>query len=164
MIDRSLSIPLDVLNSSVKEVADLCDLETALLLIEEFGGCRFYVPTKWREDHELNIIGEDRAKMLIERLGGGELSLPKSPFSSIGLRKMVKLLLNDGLRQRDIARRLNITMKTVRNIHNNRYPTVTIKGKPAYLKKQTQLDLVDYLEKPDIDGQDARTLIGSKRK
>jgi len=75
MIDKTIKIPFDVLTPAVKEVAEICDLDTALSVVAHFGGCRFYVPTKWRPEHELNIIGEDRAKILIERMGGGELSM-----------------------------------------------------------------------------------------
>lgn len=164
MIDHSLDISLDCLAPSVEEVADICDMETALALVEHFGGCRFYVPTKWRDDHELNIIGEDKAKMLIERLGGGELSLPKSPFSTWGLRKMVKLLSCNGAKQRDIARKLNITMKTVRNIQSNNRPSVTIKGRPVFLNNPNQLDLEDYLNKNTYDGHAARDVLKLKRK
>lgn len=164
MIDHSLDIPLDCLAPSVEEVADICDMETALALVEYFGGCRFYVPTKWREDHELNIIGEDKAKMLIERLGGGELSLPKSPFSTWGLRKMVKMLSCNGLKQRSIARKLNITMKTVRNIQSNNRTSVTIKGRPVFLDNPNQLDLEDYLNKNTYDGHTARDVLKLNRK
>lgn len=164
MIDLSLKIPMDVLAPAVQEVADFCGIETAFLLVEHFGGCRFYVPTKWHGKHELNIIGEEQAKMLIARLGGGELSIPKLPFSTWGLRKMVKMLLSSGLKQRDIARKLNITMKTVRNISSDRCPQIKIKGKVAFLKNPDQLDLEDYLNKTDIDGQRARDAIFIKRK
>lgn len=165
MIDRTIKIPFDVLTPAVKEVAEICDLDTALSVVAHFGGCRFYVPTKWHPEHELNIIGEDRAKILIERMGGGELSISKSAFSTAGLRYMVKMLSCKGWKQRDIARALDCTMKTVRNIHqSNRCPAVTIKGRPVFLNNPNQLDIEDYLDKNTYDGHVARDAFKLKRK
>ncbi len=147
MIDRSLDIPLDCLAPSVEEVASICDMETALRLVEYFGGCRFWVPQKWREDHDLNVIGEANAKLLIARLGGDELSIPIRPFTSWGLHKLVNKLIKTGKSQREIAQALNITMRAVRCIKTQPMLNNARLGQKIVTKDPRQIDLEDYLKK-----------------
>ena len=144
MTSRPLDIPLEVLAPSVEEIASICDLETALLLVEHFGGCRFWVPKEWREGHELNIIGEDRAKALITKLGGDELSMPMRPYTSEGLQIMIAKLGEEGHTQRQIAQRLHIAQRTVRDICRRRQ--LPASRKKAAVKDTRQTDLEDYLK------------------
>ena len=144
---ESLTIELDVLAPAVEEVASICDMKTALSLVTHFGGCRIWVPQKWREGHELNIIGEREAKLLIERMGGGELNIPRRPFDAQGLHIMIARLAEAGKTQREIALSLGIAMKTVRDhIRKKGLRSVTKSGKSQIALDLGQLDLEEYLK------------------
>lgn len=135
-------IPPEVLFPDVEEIAAHCGIETAINAVKHFGGCRIYIPREWRKDHELNILGENIAKKLVAVLGGSEISVPKRPWTSEGLRILVRQFLAEGLPQFKIARRLDISMRVIRDITKGKN---LISHKRALYLDSRQLDLEDFL-------------------
>jgi len=155
---HDLDISVDMVAASLEDVAVHCGMAVVFGLVEHFGGCRIYVPRVWREGHELNVMGEEKARMLMERLGGGEFSIPKHALTARGLQVLVRRLSFEGFSQRTIARRLGVSMRLVRDLKNKRRGVTKSRqgSKESYLPKAAnedkpfkrdplQMDLEDWL-------------------
>lgn len=105
------------------EIAGIIGLEGALLLAEARGGARVSIPSNPKPDSPITqILGIERARLLAEyyTAGGtsGELLVPLGPSGSYlaarrARARAIAALLDEGVSQEEIARRLHITSRAV---------------------------------------------------
>lgn len=87
--------------------------EAATALIESFGGTEIYIPSKWREGHQINVVGVELAQALCDVLGGSTVVIPKGLLTNEARHRHVLELNKRGLRPAEIARELNLTERYV---------------------------------------------------
>lgn len=104
--------PADLLGD-LSYIAGECGLETACIVHQHFAGSRLWVPQKWREAHELNRIGEDRAVKLCGALGGSHLDIPRALFNPNGRWRTAHQLRLDGYTVGEMARILHASRAVV---------------------------------------------------
>jgi Mor family transcriptional regulator len=68
---------LMMLPSSLKELAEVIGIDACLILVDEFGGSRLYIPkSAVFESHRLSCLGTEAFNALIRTLGGNLLQIP----------------------------------------------------------------------------------------
>lgn len=146
MSDPFPDIPIDALPKSLADVAERCGMETAVALVQHFGGGRVWIPQTWRKDHPLNIIGEDRAKELCSFVGPQILDVPKNLLTPEARYKLILDLGGQGTIQRDIARQLGLTARTIRRDLKQAGLARLKSRRATRLIDHRQIDLEDYLK------------------
>lgn len=100
----------------------------ALRFVHDFGGQRIYVPRSehLHADHPLaRSLGLTAARALSDLIGYGHLDVPFGPaVSSAKRRRMIRLLMAEGLSSNKIAKRVGVTRRCVQ-MHRGREPAVT---------------------------------------
>ncbi|MDX8383127.1 MAG: helix-turn-helix domain-containing protein, partial [Ghiorsea sp.] len=91
----------------------------------ELGGVDIYI-VGWNDDarkrnEDLNdmieFFGEEKTKAIVQRLGRGVYSIPNCKGKRIkDVHDKVLKMCKQGMRHKDIARKIKITARTVRNI------------------------------------------------
>ncbi|MEN5083701.1 Mor transcription activator family protein [Bosea sp. TWI1241] len=104
--------PEDVADS-IRVVCEQFGVEAAVALVREFGGTEIYIPADWREDHPLNIVGEDLAKALCNLIGGATVVIPKELMTSEARHRRARELAERGCKMSEIARALHLTERYV---------------------------------------------------
>lgn len=139
-------IPLDCLTKTMREVAEICGIDTVEQLVYYWPGCRIYVPRKLADDSDLNAVGRDNAQKLCAAFGGATLEVPRNMFSPEGLDYMVHELQALHYSQRDIALALAISQRQVRKIKDG-----GCRPRRAGRRRQAlpgQMDIEEFLQKP----------------
>ncbi|MDX8384419.1 MAG: Mor transcription activator family protein [Ghiorsea sp.] len=101
----------------------------------ELGGVDIYI-VGWNDDasrrnEDLNdmveFFGEEKTKAIVQRLGRGVYSIPNCKGKRIkDVHDKVLKMCKQGMRHKDIARKIKITARTVRNIlHKARKQAMT---------------------------------------
>lgn len=62
----------------IRELAEIIGLQPALLLVEKYGGAKFYVPRTVAADHSLaELLGAETARKLAAEFGGSMVWMPR---------------------------------------------------------------------------------------
>lgn len=143
----SVTIMREGLCQSMRNVADHCGMDVAQELVRVFGGCRIWVPLKWRPDHYLNRIGETHAQALVGTFGNTSLDIPRQLLTVAGRAQVIDRLTREGLTQMEIARMLGCSQRAIsrhqRGHLTNMPPTMKRRGRMA---DPRQIDLEDLLK------------------
>lgn len=146
MSDQLPEVSFDALQKSLIDIAESLGMETASALVEHFGGGRVWIPQQWREDHPLNIIGEDRARQLCEHFGPSGLDVPKSLIAHEARFGVIRQLEKEGVSRLEIARRLGLTDRTIRrDLRRSGASRVTSRRATRFIDPR-QIDLEDLLK------------------
>ncbi|MEQ8747334.1 hypothetical protein [Pyruvatibacter sp.] len=96
-------------------IADAVGEEAALLVAKEWGGRRLYIPQHVPPGHRLvQVLGRPRAEKVVETLGYGQVVVPLGPEADGAARRaMIRQLLDEGVSQHTIARRVRVHIRTV---------------------------------------------------
>ena len=102
------------------DIADVAGPLAALRVAEARGGRLTYFPSAQalRDDHWLVIAcGWDAARAIARRVGGDREDVPLGPFAGnrAAVRRAIREGLAAGLSGQEIARRVGVTARTVRN-------------------------------------------------
>lgn len=102
-------LTLDWLNNNLGE-------EAAKNLIENFGGRSVYIPQDVYDNHILTkTVGHEAMRFLVEHFKREYVGIPKGLTSR---KPRIMTLFQDGLSKREIARRLGVTDRYVRQVVN----------------------------------------------
>jgi len=93
-----------------------CGHETAVAVIQHFGGMRLYVPMTWSAEHAFNAMGADHARKFIEHFAGEKLDIPR--FRAAGPRRtrLIQKLHAGGRSKNEIARAADCTVRWVSKV------------------------------------------------
>lgn len=108
------------LPESMRELLRIVPLQTVLLIAEEYGGTRLYIPLHPQPDEGLGgLIGMEAAKALASYMGGVAMEIPNlTKVQQRAKHAAVRDSLARGYSQRDTARAFGLTVRQVRNICN----------------------------------------------
>tara|TARA_R110000787_G_scaffold26344_27_gene73759 strand:+ start:704 stop:1093 length:390 start_codon:yes stop_codon:yes gene_type:complete len=106
----------DSLPQLLAELAGACGLAAALKLAEAYGGTRLHVPKRVNPAHPLfRALGPEAAAWLVENYGGDRVDVPLGPLANDRQRRTrIRRLIEENASERDIARAVGITDRTVR--------------------------------------------------
>ena len=95
------------------DMAEIAGVGKALEYAARFGGPAVYLPRVFDPEHPecwglAVVFGEDDARRICERIGGGPVELPTA------MRQRIAWEVAKGGRVADIARRLGVTTRTLR--------------------------------------------------
>jgi len=141
-----LDIPIDALPKSLADVAERCGMAAAAALVQHFGGGRVWIPRTWRPEHPLNVIGEEQARELCAFIGPQILDIPKSLLTPEARYNLILELGGQGTIQRDIARQLGLTARTIRRDLKQAGLARLKSRRATRLIDHRQIDLEDYLK------------------
>lgn len=106
-----------LLPCSLQEMEQLIGTRATLLLVENYGGVRFYVPQKIRAEHDLaKLIGIEAAEKLAREYGGSTHEIPRALLASIDRRNIEIKNEYKSLSQRQLALKYKLTERQIRNI------------------------------------------------
>lgn len=106
-----------VMPQSIQEIEQLIGTKATLLLVERFGGIRFYVPQTITSDHELaRLIGIDAAQKLTKHYGGGRYEVPRLSQANLDRRNIEIKNQYRFFSQSQLAVKFGLTQRQVRNI------------------------------------------------
>ncbi|QGA56177.1 hypothetical protein [Brucella sp. 2280] len=106
------------LPASIEEIAETIGVRLALKIVQVYGGREIKFPTRPNDDHPvIQALGKEDGYAICKYMNGNLLSVPhcKPPRSA---RTAIKQLEADGLSRGEIARRLGITQRWVREVAN----------------------------------------------
>ena len=106
------------------DIADAAGPLAAHRVAEARGGRMTYFPMSDRltDDHGLvTACGWDAARAIARRVGGCKTEVPLGPLSGnrATVRRAIRAALAEGVSGQEIARRVGVTGRTVRNVKNN---------------------------------------------
>lgn len=129
----------------LREVAEYCGIDAALELVRVFGGTRLWIPLKWTPDNIINRMGEAHARQMIEVFGNSSIDVPRRLLTADGLAHVIHELTSDSVEQRDIARLVGCSQRTVSRLqHAPRTPgSFARRGRKA---DPRQIDIDDLLK------------------
>lgn len=105
------------LPATLQEMERLIGTKAVLLLVEKYGGVRFYVPQKIRAGHDLaKLIGIEAAEKLARDYGGGTHEIARALLASIDRRNIEIKNEYKTLSQRQLALKYQLTERQIRNI------------------------------------------------
>lgn len=133
-------ILIDDLAESLQSVAAELGVPAALSLVQHFGGMRVAIPVHWREDHDLNAIGEDSAKRLCAAFARDRLEVPLSAWSPAGRQRLIREMELRGSTRSQIARALGISWRTATDGGK-----ALLTSRPRKVSDDRQTDLMDWL-------------------
>lgn len=103
-----------------QEVGQKIGDEATAKLVAQYGGTRLYIPYKLKLEHPLSqLLGQEVSQQLSSEFGGMTVEISRAVMLQIGQRN--ELILADraaGMSQRQLARKFNLTERTIRKITN----------------------------------------------
>lgn len=126
---------------SLQPIASEMSPDVVMDLVKHFAGRRLYVPGRWREDLDLNVLGIDRARRLCELFGPERIDIARSPFTRRAIQRFAQELAEKGLRSGEIAHTLGLSYRTIERISG---ATILTKARRRSVDER-QIDLVDWL-------------------
>ncbi len=137
-----LNISAEDIVDSLAGVAEQIGVPTALALARHFGGTRLYVPSRWRDDTQLLLVGDVEARALCRMFGPGRIDVPKCPWRPSAIRRIALALRAREHTVNDIAILLDVSWRTV---------NAAIRGEAALTRPRTrrnddrQIDIEGWL-------------------
>ncbi len=126
---------------SLQPIASEMSPAVVLDLVKHFAGRRLYVPGRWREDLDINILGDDCARRLCELFGPERIDIARCPYTRRALQRFAKELAEQGMRSGEIAHSLGVSYRTIERIATS---TILTKARRRPVDER-QIDLVDWL-------------------
>jgi hypothetical protein len=115
-----IDLPLHLLPPKLREIADYCGIETALLLLEHAGGR--YVSVPYPEHlhalHQLvEWLGVERASVFCRQYAGELIQVPKAAAALRAIRdQKIREDRRGGASMSNLARRYGLTHRQITNI------------------------------------------------
>jgi len=109
-----------------QEVAQLIGEAATAKLTEQYGGTRLYIPSTLKPEHSLcQLLGKEAAQRLSFEFGGLRVEIPRAVMLQIAQRN-VRILADraTGLSQRELARKYQLTERTIRKITTSTSNTI----------------------------------------
>ncbi|WP_102866751.1 hypothetical protein [Pseudovibrio exalbescens] len=103
------------LTEDMRDVCEICGEDVALELLTKLPGVEVKVPARWSEANPLSRISRDKAERLIADFAGNKLYVP-THADRLDTRKIARQMAQDGQNTIDIALRLNVSERHVRNL------------------------------------------------
>lgn len=139
-----LSPQVDDFIESLQPIASEIGVGTAIALTTHFGGSRLYVPLKWRETLDLNVLGVEEAQKLCQMFGPERIDIPKMPWTVAALRRFVAQMRSEGGSNGEIARQIGVSWRTVTRLAGAPSNLTNRRGRAT---DEQQGDLVDWLSR-----------------
>lgn len=115
----NLSINIDNLPQSLKDIVEIVGLPEALKLVSELGGTRFYIPKDYKDDHKLlDNMSKLTLQKLINHYGGEIMVLPvcKTAIREARDWQVIHDADNTSLDVQQLALKYGVTSRTIQNI------------------------------------------------
>lgn len=129
---------IELLTKRTQELIDVTSLETALKLVERFGGTTIWVPKNPKPEHALaQLIGLPDFKKLCHYYGDTAVEIDRCVAVILALRDEQIRKDSEDLTDRQLARKHHLTERQIRRIRVKR-------GVPLH-KDKHNLDLFDFL-------------------
>jgi hypothetical protein len=116
MSGGAFTVSVHDLVDSLQHIGELAGVTAAIGLCRHFGSTRVYIPKTWRPELDLNAIGEAEALLLCEKVGADYIAVPRVPYNSVALRRIVDALKAGGRTNSEIARALDISWRLVQRL------------------------------------------------
>lgn len=126
------------LTEDMRDVAEICGDDVAEELLAKLPGVEVKVPAKWSAHNPLARIDRAKAERLILDFAGNKFYVP-THSDRLDTRKLARQMAQDGQNTIDIALKLNVSERHVRNL---------LSGKRLARRRvvdDRQIDLEDYL-------------------
>lgn len=118
MMGHNSELPdLDVLPSSVQDIAETLGIRIVFKLVSHFGGVELRIPHKLKPDHKLMVLGLEDAEALCQFCPAETILVPIT-LDRRRLAKQVNQLASRGFKRWEIARELKISQRHVRRLAN----------------------------------------------
>lgn len=113
-----MRLPGDKTNGLIEDLGAIMGMEASLRLLALYGGSSLYVPLEVTCNHPLALVlGLRPFQRFVDEYGGEVLSVPaNTEYDRLRRVRKVVRLLHDGVDVNEIARRLEITPRHVRNL------------------------------------------------
>ncbi len=144
MIEPRVDDFVDELQPIAAEVG----INAAWSLSRIFGATRLYIPKKWRDGLDLNLIGADAARLLCERFGPERIDVPRVPFTAPALHRFAAFARKNGASNGRIARELGISHRTVSRLAAG---TPVLTARARRVNDERQVDLIDWLNNRKVN-------------
>jgi hypothetical protein len=138
-------VGVDDIVDSLAGIAEQMGVETALRFAAQFGGTRLYVPSTWRSELPLNLLGEEAARELSRMFGPETIDVPKCPWRAEAVARIAAEMRRAGLTVNEIALALDLSWRTINKALSGR-PLLT-RGRSRRLDER-QIDMDDWLARP----------------
>lgn len=138
MIEPRIGDFLDELQPIAAEIS----VDAAWALSRHFRKTRVYIPKRWHEGLDLNVIGADAARALCELFGPERIDVPEIPFTPAALRRFVVDARKSGVPNGKIGLALGISHRTVTRLAAGARVLTSRRGR---VNDSRQIDLVDWL-------------------
>ena len=106
------------LTRTMQPIIDAIGFEAAQALVKTYGGTRVYLPMEPRGLDDLVLcVGLAHSRALVAAVGSGPLEVPKCDgYLRARRNEAIEILSEAGVPQAEIARRFNLTERTIRNV------------------------------------------------
>jgi hypothetical protein len=115
-----IDLPLHLLPPKLREIAEYCGIETALLLLEHAGGCYVQVPTPEHLHAGYKLVewlGAERATVLCQNYARETIQIPKAEAARRAIRdQKIRQERQAGASPSTLARCYNLTQRQITNI------------------------------------------------
>ena len=100
-------------------LAEVIGWDAVLLVVRRFGGQRFYVRLKMRDDDPLvDAIGQEAAALMVEHYGNTEIYLPITLRREAEVRALIAA--EPGISANEVARRVGVSYRYVEKLVNRK--------------------------------------------
>lgn len=131
---------------SLQPIAAEISIQAAWNLCKLFGGTRLYVPKVWRQDAEVNAIGEADAIKLCALFGPERIDIPRMGFTTRAQVKFMDAMRRDGHSNAAIAREIGLSWRTVARLAHAPAHSLLLTKKRGRVSDSRQVDLVEWLD------------------
>jgi len=130
---------LDLLTEDMRDIAETLGEHVVVELMAKLKGVEVKVPLRWSQNNPLCRLDRKIADLIISTYPGDKFYIPNQ-FERVDNRALVAQLLKDGMSTIDIALKLELSERHVRNLAAGR-------KLPRKQKiDDRQIDLEDYLK------------------
>lgn len=102
-------------------IARLIKVENALNLIDAFGGTKVFIPKRQAlnvQSELAQVIGLSKLQLLTDQLGNETIEIPMGTPITIAMRNRAIREQADTMSKEKLARKFNVTLRTIRSIVN----------------------------------------------
>lgn len=130
------------INETLRPIAEHISVAVAEAFVREFGGMRLLIPVNWREDHILNALGEETARLVIAEFAGELITVPRSVATQAARIGRARQMRGTGATVNEIARALGLSHRAAQEHVAGRAVSVQPRRRP---KDERQIDIEDIL-------------------
>lgn len=110
------------------DIAAVTDEATALKMAREFGGRRIKLPRRPGPNSAISkLVGAAAAAVIVGEIGYGDIYIPcGTERGGAGRRELAARLLDQGLSHPEVAKRVDVSQRTVERVSSKRNRTLPL--------------------------------------